>query len=261
MKVKELFSVEGKSAVVTGGSRGIGKMIADTLRENGCDVTILYHHIDEEEVMSTTKGYACDVTDLRQIKKTVSKINKCDILVNCAGTMFDDPMEEITREKWNHIFNLNTKAPFFLTQQLLPLLMKNGGSVVNIGSIAGLDKCAPQHKGMSYYVSKASLHHSMKVLAADLIDKKININTIAPGPYATSLMGREGIDYDLKRMEDVHVSGRLGNKNDIGGTVILLCSKAGSFITGETIELEGGLQTDANKAIQLFDEVKKDIGK
>jgi NAD(P)-dependent dehydrogenase (short-subunit alcohol dehydrogenase family) len=255
MKSKELFSVEGKTAIVTGGSRGIGKMIAETLIENGCDVNILYHPMDKKEAW--TKGYPCDLTNLQQLKETAGKIDKCDILINCAGTMFDDPMEDITRDKWNYIFNLNTKAPFFLIQQLLPLLMKNGGSVVNIGSIAGLDKSAPQHNGMSYYISKASLHHLMRVLSADLIDKKVNINTIAPGPFATTLLGRDGVDYNLKEMEDIHPSGRLGNKDDIGAAVLLLCSKAGSFITGETIELDGGIQTTF--VAKEFDKVKRNV--
>lgn len=261
MEIEQLFSVEGKVALVTGASRGIGKMIAQQLRENGAKVYIASHPMDEEENKQTAQDIQCnpltvDVTSLDSIKQLVVDVKKSedhvDILINNAGTCFDTSLGEIERKDWQYIIDLNLKSVFFMTQQFLFLLMKNAtpenrSSVINIGSIAGLDNVGVNHDGAGYFAAKSGQHHLSKVLAGDLVQQHINVNTIAPGPFETGILGRRGIDYNPDMFcEEMNPSGRFGEPEDIGAAVILLSSTAGSFIVGETIVVDGGFTVSSH---------------
>ena len=256
MKIEQLFSVEGKVALVTGGSRGIGRMIASHLRENNAKVYIASRPNDEEENIQTARELDCtpltvDVTKLDSIKQLVKDVEKnedhIDILVNNAGRCFDTPLEEVQREDWQYIIDLNLKSVFFMTQQFLYLLMKNAtperrSSIINIGSHSALPNIGVNHDGPGYFAAKAGVHHLSKVLAGDLVQQYINVNAIAPGVFETSIYGRRGVDYDPEiYCEEMNPSKRFGEPEDIGAAVILLSSMAGSFIVGETIVIEGGL--------------------
>jgi NAD(P)-dependent dehydrogenase (short-subunit alcohol dehydrogenase family) len=268
MEIDKLFSVEGKVALITGGSRGMGKMIAQQLRENGATVYIASHPMDEEENNNTAAeldsgqliqdciSLTVDVTNLDSIKQLVRDVQKTtdhiDILINNAGTCFDTALGEIERKDWQYIIDLNLKSVFFMTQQFLFLLMKNAtpknrSSVINIGSIAGLDNVGVNHDGAAYFAAKSGQHHLSKVLAGDLVRQHINVNTIAPGPFETGILGRRGIDYNPDMFcEEMNPSGRFGEAEDIGAAVILLSSTAGSFIVGETLVVDGGFTVSSH---------------
>ena len=256
MEIDKLFSVEGKVALITGGSRGIGKMIAQQLRENGATVYIASHPMDEEENIKTAQEIQCnplnvDVTNVNSIKQMVKDLQKSedhiDILVNNAGTCFDTPSKDIKRKDWQYIIDLNLKSVFFVTQKLLYMLLKNAtpenrSSVINIGSISGLENVGVNHNGAAYFAAKSGQHFLSKVLAGDLVQNCINVNTIAPGPTETGILGRKGIDYDRDMyMKQLNPSGRFAEAEDIGAAVILLSSTAGSYIAGETLAIDGGL--------------------
>jgi NAD(P)-dependent dehydrogenase (short-subunit alcohol dehydrogenase family) len=261
MEIEKLFSVEGKVALITGASRGIGKMIASQLRENGAKVYIATHPMDQEENIKTAQEIGCipldvDVTNLDSIKQMVKDLQKSeyhlDILVNNAGTCFDTPLKEIKRKDWQYVIDLNLKSVFFMTQQLLFMLLKNAtpenrSSVINIGSISGLENVGVNHNGAAYFASKAGQHFLSKVLAGDLVQNCINVNTIAPGPAETGILGRKGIDYNRDMyMEQMNPSGRFAEAEDLGAAVILLSSTAGSYIVGETLVIDGGLITSSH---------------
>jgi NAD(P)-dependent dehydrogenase (short-subunit alcohol dehydrogenase family) len=251
MKIEDLFSVQGKVAVVTGGSRGVGKMIASHLVENGCKVYIASHHTDEQENIATAKEIGCepgvvvDVTMLDSIKRLVDHISAreehVDILVNNAGVAQMRKIEDITEEDYKLVHDVNQKAILFMTQQFIPLL-SGGASVINLSSITGLYNAAVTHAGVDYMSAKAGQNRMTAMLAQELASKKIIVNGIAPGAVETNMIGENGIHHD----RDIYVNkvnplGRFVEAEDLGSAVIYLSSKAGSYMTGQILVLDGGV--------------------
>lgn len=252
--MKDLFDVSGKVALVTGGSRGIGEMIAEGYVSNGVKTYI-----------SARKAKACNATAARLseigecisvpadlstaegIGDLVSEINcrenQLDILVNNAGATWGAPIGEFPESGWDKIMTINIKSPFFLTQALLPLL-ENAASaedparIIMIGSVDGLN--VNQLPTFSYGPSKAAVHHLARTLASHLADRHITANAIAPGLFpshmTTSIMDTMG---------DQIIQGtplkRAGNPADMAGVAIYLASKAASFVTGVVIPVDGGI--------------------
>jgi len=252
--MSELFDIEGKIALVTGGSRGIGEMIATGFVSNGvktyissrkadvCDATAA-RLSDNGECISIP----CDLSSMEGVRSLADAIaereKKLDILVNNAGATWGEPFESFSESGWDKIMTINLKSPFFLTQALLPLLEKGASHedparVINIGSINGL------HVGnlptFSYGTSKAGIHHLTRMLAANLANKNINVNAIAPGPFESKMMA-----HTLKTMGDQIIENvprkRIGEPADMAGTAIFLSSKASSFITGVVLPVDGGI--------------------
>jgi NAD(P)-dependent dehydrogenase (short-subunit alcohol dehydrogenase family) len=261
MKIEDLFSVQGKVAVVTGGSRGIGKMIASHLVQNGCKVYIASHPVDEQENIVTSHEIGCepgvivDVTNMDSIKKLVNHISEkeehVDILVNNAGVLNALPdengvismkVEDITEEAYDFNHNVNQKSILFVTQQFIPLL-SGGAAVINLSSIVGLHQTSlhPRQR-VDYVANKAGQNKLTAILAQQLSSKKITVNGIAPGPVETGMLGENGINYD----RDIYInktnpSGRFAEPEDLGAAVIYLSSKAGTHMTGQILVLDGGL--------------------
>ena len=252
--MKNLFSVEGKVAVVTGGSRGIGAMIAQGFVENGVKTYITARKADELEKtakelsklgeciaivadLSTMAGISALSDELK------SREQQIDILVNNAGAAWGEDFATFSENGWDKVMNLNVKAPFFMTQQLLPLLEAGAqkmdpARVINISSINGLNN--PGVSTFSYSSSKAAVIQLTRHLAADLVDKHINVNSIAPG-FFLSKMTEFSVDGDTdafaKRMVPMN---RLGTTEDAAGTAIYLSSRASAWVTGHTLVLDGG---------------------
>jgi NAD(P)-dependent dehydrogenase (short-subunit alcohol dehydrogenase family) len=254
--VKDLFSIEGKTAVVTGGSRGIGHMIAQGMVEAGAKVYISSRKADvcDEVAAELSKSGPCISlpADLgteegcRALADEVAKReDKLHILVNNAGANWGAPMESFPDSGFDKVFALNVKGVFHLTRFLVPLLEKAASDddparVINIGSIDGLQ--APMLDTFSYSSSKAAVHHLTRVLAHKLNGKRITVNAIAPGPFESKMMAET-----LQRFGDniraTNPLGRIGRPEDMAGTAIFLASRAGAYLTGAVIPVDGGIST------------------
>ena len=202
--MKDLFSIEGKVALVTGGSRGIGEMIAAGFLANGAKVYISSRKAEvcdaTAERLAKEYGGECisipaDLSNLEGIgalvKELSSKEKSLDILINNAGASWGEPIDQYSEKGWDKVMDTNVKGIFFLTQQLLPLLRQSGNPenpsrVINIGSIDGIK--TGTFDAFSYGPSKAAVHHLTRVLAASLIKEHIIVNAIAPGPFPTWML-------------------------------------------------------------------------
>ncbi len=252
--MKNLFDISGKVALVTGGSRGIGEMIAEGFVANGvrtyisarkaeaCDATAarlaqMGECISVPADLSTADGIAALVDEIRQHEK------RLDILVNNAGATWGEPIESFPENGWDKIMDINVKSPFFLTQALLPLLEASASAsdparVMMVGSIDGLN--VNRLPTYSYGPSKAAVHHLARTLAAHLADRHITVNAIAPGLFPSKMTA-----HVMKKMGKKIVKGtplkRAGKPEDMAGIAIYLASPASSFVTGAVIPVDGGL--------------------
>tara|TARA_B100000965_G_C19560606_1_gene744299 strand:- start:756 stop:1544 length:789 start_codon:yes stop_codon:yes gene_type:complete len=257
--MKNLFSIEGKVALVTGGSRGIGEMIAAGFLANGAKVYISSRKADvcdetakrlQDEYGGECISLPADLSNIEGIKKLTKGFNedKLDILVNNAGASWGEPIDEYSEKGWDKVMDTNVKGVFFLTQQLLPLLRSSGNPedpsrVINIGSIDGIK--TGLFDAFSYGPSKAALHHLTRVLAASLVKENIIVNAIAPGPFPTWMLstgvgGGGDLDINWDEVGNSNPRGRVGTPEDIAGLAIFLCSRAGAYTVGETITCDGG---------------------
>lgn len=251
----ELFSLTGRTAVVTGGAKGIGAMIATALVRAGCEVFIVARSVDAGEKLARELNNTgrchflpCDLADASQIEnlgnKLRGRIKALDILVNNAGLFSAGDIATSTAAQWEETMAVNVRAPFLLVQTLLPLLEATShgpARIVNIGSIAGL---GPQSNGAhAYGASKAALHQLTRMLASDLTGRRINVNTIVPGYFPTDMTA--GFFEAIPGLRDAVIekipAHRLGSAEDIGGAVIFLCSRAGAYLSGSITALDGGL--------------------
>ena len=258
--MKNLFDIEGKVALVTGGSRGIGLMIAEGLVEAGVKVYVSSRKkavCDDVAAKLSEKGVCismpADLSSIEGITGLVAQIMaeepKLDILVNNAGVTWGATFEDFPDKAWERVLNMNVRAPFNLTQQLLPLLKESGSDadparVINIGSIAGFQ--AESIQAFSYGPSKAAIHQLTKMLAGDLARHKVTVNCIAPGPFPSQMtafaLENEGTRQIMEKQVPL---GRIGEPDDIAGLVIYLTSRAGAFMTGNVIPLDGGILVKA----------------
>ena len=260
MTMKTLFDVAGKIAVVTGGSSGIGAMMARGLLENGAKVYItarkaerLMAMADELSEFGECIAIPSDMSSVEGIASFVAEISKheskVDILINNAGAAWSAPIEDFPEKGWDKVMDINIKSVFFAIQKFLPLLKAAGNTdkparVINIASINGL-----RNSGMttySYTASKSGVILLTEHLATDLASQGINVNAIAPG-FFPSNMTKYVVENDDRTEEALSKipRGRMGKPEDIAGTAIFLCSPASSWITGETIVLDGGMVATA----------------
>ena len=259
--MKNLFSIEGKVALVTGGSRGIGEMIAAGFLANGAKVYISSRKAEvcdataqrlQDEFGGTCISVPADLSNLDGItalSNAISQQDSLDILVNNAGASWGEPIDEYSEKGWDKVMDTNVKGVFFLTQKLLPLLRKSGTAedpsrVINIGSIDGIK--TGLFDAFSYGPSKAALHHLTRVLAASLVRENIIVNAIAPGPFPTWMLstgvgGGGDIDIDWSEVGNNNPRGRVGTPEDIAGLAIFLSSRAGAYTVGQTITCDGGV--------------------
>lgn len=251
MDTSKLFSLEGRTALVTGGSRGIGKMIAAGFIAQGAKVYISSRKADACDEAAAELGPNCialpqdisTVDGTRNLAARYAEVEgKLDILVNNAGAAWGVPFEEFPETGWDKVMDLNVKSPFFLTQALHPTLKAAGSSarpakVINITSIDGL-RLNPWDT-YSYHASKSALIYLTKRLAARLIRDHINVTSIAPGAFASE-MNRAARDHGDEVARGIPAQ-RIGEAEDMAGTAIFLASRAGDYIVGDTIVCDGGL--------------------
>ncbi|MGA7324178.1 MAG: SDR family oxidoreductase [Rhodomicrobium sp.] len=265
MKVSfdDLFSIKGRVALVTGGSRGIGEMIAAGFLANGAKVYISSRKADAcaatAERLVNEYGGTCvplpaDLSQLSGIESLVQRLSEheqsLDILINNAGTAWGASLDVFPEAGWDKVMDTNVKGVFFLTQKMLPLLRRSASPesparVINIGSIDGIKTAA--FDTPSYGASKAAVHHLTRFLAAKLARQHIICNAIAPGPFPTWMLstgigfGGKTENVDWASVGAGNPSGRVGAPEDIAGLAIFLCSRAGAYIVGQTIACDGGI--------------------
>ncbi len=249
--MNDLFSVEGRTVLVTGGSRGIGKMIAEGFVANGARVYISSRRADACEATAAELSQLGECIALPANASTAEgweqlsshlagAEGRLDILVNNAGASWGAPLEEYPEDGWDKVLDLNLRGAFFLTQRLLPLLRASTfapARIINIASINGLQP--PGLETYAYSAAKAGLIMLTRHLAKRLAGEKILVNAIAPGPFATDMMAGT-----LARKEDEYLArnplGRLGTKEDIAGTALFLSSRASAYMTGAVVPCDGG---------------------
>jgi NAD(P)-dependent dehydrogenase (short-subunit alcohol dehydrogenase family) len=257
MTLQRLFGLTGKTAIVTGGSRGIGAMITRGLLEAGCKVIISARKADqiaaaEQEfaALGWCKGFAADLSTVVGCKALAAfaraEFQSLNILVNNAGATWGAPFESFTEEAWDKVMDTNVKGPFFLAQALAPLLAQSGTAddpsrIINIGSIDGLTVSDIHH--YPYSASKAGIHHLTRVLAKDL-GPRITVNAIAPGPFETKMMAATLAASGDAMLAHAPMK-RIGQADDMAGTVLYLASRAGAYVTGAVIPVDGGISTTA----------------
>ena len=251
--MENLFNLNGKIALVTGGSRGIGAMIAEGFVRNGVKTYISSRKSDpcDKKARELSKYGECisipaDLTDMNEMDKLVTKIKdketKLNILVNNAGAAWGASFDDFPEIGWDKVMDTNVKSVFFLTQKLVDILETSASTsdpsrIINIGSIDGLG--IPRAETYSYPASKAAVHQLTKVLANRLANRNINVNAIAPGPFESNMMAHTLEEYGEQIKSSVP-RGRIGVPEDMAGASIFLFSKASSYITGSIIPVDGG---------------------
>ncbi|MEZ5140273.1 MAG: SDR family oxidoreductase [Acidimicrobiales bacterium] len=262
LQSSSLFSVAGKTVLVTGGSRGIGEMIAAGFLANGARVIISSRKAEQCDAaaarLAETYGGECrsipaDLSKLEGIDALTAALDdepEIHVLVNNAGASWGASIEEFPEVGWDKVMDTNVKGVFFLTQRLLAKLEAAGSAedparIINIGSIDGIK--APTFDTWSYGASKAALHALTKQLANRLVKRNVIANAIAPGPFPTWMLSTGvGTGGDVEGTDWAAVGstvprGRVGSPEDVAGLSIFLSSRAGAYVVGQVIALDGGI--------------------
>lgn len=255
-RLTELFGLDGKTAVVTGGSRGIGRMIAGGLLEAGCRVIISSRKADQlaaaaedlsahgpceavQADLSTPEGCQALAAAVRE------RLESLHILVNNAGASWGAGLDDYPVQGWNKVIDINLGGPFFLTQKLLGMLRaaaspEDPARVINVASVDGIK--IPDMETYSYSASKAGLIQLTRHLAKRLAPEHITVNAIAPGPFDSKMMAFILDDPRTRAALATQVPlGRIGEPDDLAGAAVYLASRAGSYLTGATVPVGGGL--------------------
>jgi len=251
--VRDLFDLTGKAAIVTGGSRGLGKEMAEGLAEAGADLMLCARRqewLDETVAEFAGRGFnvagtLCDVSNPDDVQtlvdRTVSKFGGVDILVNNAGVSWGAMPEEMTLEQWQKVIDVNLTGCFLMAQAAgREMLKKRKGSIINIASIAGLTSSANGPFYAGYVASKAGLIGLTPELAASWGRRGIRVNAIAPG-FFHSRMADAVIDIYETSIQETNVIPRVGEPGELKGVAVFLASDASSYITGQTIAVDGGM--------------------
>lgn len=251
-----LFDIAGKVALVTGGAQGMGRMIAEGLVRAGATVYITSRKADvcEAAAREMSEFGSCaalpgDLDTPEAIGELAGRLTareeKLDILINNAGRTWGAPLESFPDKAWPSVMAVNVQGPFTLVRELLPALRKasqpdNPARIINIGSLAG--KNPERLSAYSYSASKAAIHHLSRVLAADLAADGITVNAIVPGYFPTKMTAhiRQEEDVEHELIDRIPL-GRMGSAEDIVGMCIFLSSRAGAYITGAELPVDGGM--------------------
>jgi NAD(P)-dependent dehydrogenase (short-subunit alcohol dehydrogenase family) len=253
LRIEELFSVRDKVAVVTGGSMGVGRMIAAALAANGAKIYIVARQSQplaeacaEIRQFGNCIGIQADIAQVKEVEKLVADVaareERLHLLVNNAGIYREDALGCVGEEAWDEVVNLNLKGLFFLTQKLLPLLAAGAtddswSRVINLSSITA--RVAYTGSSVAYAASKAGVEQLTRVLARGLGRHRITANCIAPGWFPSRLNTDFSEETKAQWIEGTPV-GRVGDTADMAGLAVFLASKAASYVNGQIITIDGG---------------------
>lgn len=251
--VKDLFDLKGKTAIVTGGSRGIGKEMAEGLAEAGANIMLCARRAEwlDETVNEfagrglSVAGKTCDVSKPDDVEavvaETAEKFGSVDILVNNAGVSWGAMPEEMTLEQWQKVIDVNLTGCFLMAQAAgRKMLEQRSGSIINIASISGITSSANGPFYAGYVASKAGLIGLTRELAASWGRRGVRVNAIAPG-FFHSRLADAVIDIYERSIQENNVIPRIGNEGELKGVAVFLASDASSYITGQTIAVDGGM--------------------
>ena len=253
MNVMELFRLDGKVAIVTGGSRGLGFWMAEALAEAGANVVLCARKLEpcEEaaralrEIGVRSLAVGCDVTDPDAVKtlveKAVSEFGRVDILINNAGFIWEEPPEKVSLETWNKTLAINATGTFLCSQEAGKQMIKQGwGKIINIASISGLASVDPELSNtVPYSAAKGAIVALTRDLARKWCQYNITVNAVAPGYFATKMSKYLAEHRQPQLMSAIRMK-RLGTKDEIKGVAVFLASAAANYITGQILAVDGG---------------------
>ena len=254
MSVKELFKLDGKIALITGGSRGLGLQLAEALGEMGCRLAITARKADElleakthlEKMGFEVLTVVNDLSKTGQVTGLVDQVLRrfptIDILVNNAGATWSAPAEDYPDEAWRKVLGLNVDALFFLSREVARRCMipRQSGKIINIASVAGLRGSATNVSTIAYHTSKGAVVNFTRAIASEWGKYNINVNAICPGFFPSKMSA--GL---LEKVADAVIARaplhRIGGDEDLKGAVVFLASEASRHITGQSIAVDGGI--------------------
>jgi NAD(P)-dependent dehydrogenase (short-subunit alcohol dehydrogenase family) len=252
VRVQELFDLNGKVAIVTGGSIGLGRQMAEALAEAGADLVLCARKKERcdraakelEALGADTLALGCDVKKPEDVQavvdRTVERFGRLDILINNAGTSWGAPVEEMTLEQWNKVIETNLTGTFLFSQAAGKVMVRQkSGKIINITSVAGIHGAPPSFQAIGYHASKGGVIAFTKDLACKWGQHNIQVNAIAPGWFPTNMSAvviERNRETFLKRLP----LGRFGGENDLKGAAVFLASAASDFVTGHVLVVDGG---------------------
>jgi NAD(P)-dependent dehydrogenase (short-subunit alcohol dehydrogenase family) len=252
MNVKQLFDLKGRVAVVTGGSIGLGRQMAEGLAEMGADLVLCARKADRCERAAAelktlgvrTLAVGCDVkkpSDIQEVvNTTLSQFGRIDILINNAGASWGAPIEEMTLEQWNKVIETNLTGTFLFSQAVgKHMTAQKRGKIINIASTAGLRGSPPEFQAIGYSTSKGGVITFTRDLARKWAIHNIHVNAIAPGWFPTH-MAEAFIERNRKNILAGIPLGRVGSEHDLKGAAVFLASDASDFVTGQVLVVDGG---------------------
>lgn len=253
MNTRELYSLQGKTAIVTGGGRGLGEQIAEAYGDAGANVVICSRNLEACQQISevlTAKGVRslalkCDVSNPEEIQyvvdETMKEFGRIDILVNNSGVSWGAPALEMPEDKWDKVININLKAVFLFSQAVGKVMKEQrSGKIINIASIAGFGGQDPTvMDAIGYSTSKGAVITFTKDLAVKLAPYNIHVNAIAPGFFPTK-MAKVVIDYSGEKILERTPAGRFGSDDDMKGPALFLAADASNYVYGHVLVVDGG---------------------
>jgi gluconate 5-dehydrogenase len=254
MNTMDLFRLDGKTAIVTGGGRGLGRYMAEALSDAGANVALCSRKIEPlEEVREEIEArgghalaYSCDVTVQEDVERIVSATEEAfgslDVLVNNSGATWGAPPTEMPLERFDRVIAVNVRGTFLMSQAVGRRMIEreSGGTIVNVASIAALVGGNPDYmQTVGYNSSKGAVISMTRDLATSWAKHNITVNAVAPGWFPTRMSGGLIEEFEERMLKDIPL-GRFGNPEDLKGVIVFLASPAAAYVTGQTIVVDGG---------------------